>query len=51
MYLAEVHAPVLEFGRRTGFMHVIADDHVFPTLPLAVAAYEEATRGPGERPS
>jgi sulfate permease, SulP family len=51
IYLAEVHTPVLEFGRRTGFMDLIADDHVFPTLPLAVAAYEEATRGLGEASS
>jgi sulfate permease, SulP family len=43
VYLAEVHAPVLEFSRRVGLDVVIADDHIFPTVPEAVAAYEGST--------
>ena len=41
VYLAEVHAPVLEFSRRVGLDVVIADDHIFPTVSEAVAAFEE----------
>jgi MFS superfamily sulfate permease-like transporter len=44
VYLAQVHAPVLEFARRVGLDVVIADDHVFPTVSEAVAAFEESTR-------
>jgi SulP family sulfate permease len=44
VYLAEVHAPVLEFARRVGMDTVIADDHVFATVAEAVAAYEESAR-------
>ena len=40
IYLAEVHAPVLEFARRAGVLDHIADDHIFPTVPAAVAAFE-----------
>jgi SulP family sulfate permease len=44
VYLAQVHAPVREFARRVGLDVVIADDHIFPTVSEAVAAYEESTR-------
>jgi MFS superfamily sulfate permease-like transporter len=44
VYLAQVHAPVAEFARRVGLDAVIADDHVFPTVTEAVAAFEELTR-------
>ena len=44
VYLAQVHAPVREFARRVGLDVVIADDHVFPTVSEAVAAFEESTR-------
>jgi len=40
VYLAEVRAPVLEFGRRVGLQDAIPEDHVFPTVPAAVAAFE-----------
>jgi len=43
VYLAEVHAPVLESGRRMGLGEVIPDDHIFPTVSAAVAAFEEST--------
>jgi sulfate permease, SulP family len=40
VYLAEVHAPVLEDARRTGLLEVIGEDHVFPTVEAAVSAAE-----------
>jgi high affinity sulfate transporter 1 len=48
IYLAEVHAPVLEFGRRAGLLDVISEDHIFPTVPAAVAAFEESTGSSAE---
>jgi SulP family sulfate permease len=42
VYLAEVHAPVLEDARRTGLLEVIGEDHVFPTVEAAVRAAEAA---------
>jgi len=38
VYLAEVHAPVLEHARKTGLLESIGEDHVFPTVDLAVHA-------------
>ena len=40
IYLAEVHAPVLEFSRRAGVLDQIAEDHILPTVSAAVAAFE-----------
>jgi high affinity sulfate transporter 1 len=40
VYLADVHAPVLEHGRKTGLIESIGEDHVLPTLDLAVRAIE-----------
>lgn len=40
VYLAEVHAPVLEYGRKTGLLESIGEDHVFPTVELAVRYIE-----------
>ena len=40
IYLAEVHLPVREFGDRVGLLETIGEDHIFPTVPLAVAAFE-----------
>jgi len=42
VYLAEVHAPVLEYGRKTGLLESIGEDHVFPTVDLAVRSIEAA---------
>ena len=42
VYLAEVHAPVLEYGRQTGLLEAIGEDHVFPTVDAAVRAIEPA---------
>ena len=42
VYLAEVHAPVLEHGRKTSLLESIGEDHVFPTVDLAVRAIEAA---------
>ena len=40
--LAEVHAPVLADARRTGLLELIGEDHVFPTVEVAVRAIEAA---------
>jgi sulfate permease, SulP family len=42
VYLAEVHAPVLEYGRKTGLLESIGEDHIFPTVDLAVRSIEAA---------
>ena len=44
VYLAEVHAPVLEHGRKTGLLESIGEDHVFPTVDLAVRSIGEVER-------
>ncbi len=36
--LAEVRQPVLELARRTGVLAAIGEDHVFPTIELAIPA-------------
>jgi sulfate permease, SulP family len=38
VYTAEVHAPVLDFGRKTGLLDLIGVDHIFPTVNAAVQA-------------
>ena len=40
VFLADVHAPVLEHGRKTGLLESIGEDHVFPTVDLAVRSIE-----------
>jgi sulfate permease, SulP family len=40
VYMAEVHVPVLDFGRRTGLFECIGEDHVFSTVDLAARAFE-----------
>ena len=42
VYWAEVHAPVLEYGRQTGLFAAIGEDHVFATVDAAVRAIEPA---------
>ena len=44
VYLAEVHAPVLDHGRKTGLFESIGEDHVFPTVDLAVRSIEATAR-------
>ena len=44
VYLAEVHAPVLEYASKTGLLESIGEDHVFPTVDLAVRSIEAAER-------
>ncbi len=39
-YVAELHAPVREFGQRTGLLELIGEDHIFPTVDTAVQAIE-----------
>ena len=40
VYLADVHAPVLEHVRKAGLLESIGEDHVFPTVDLAVRSIE-----------
>ncbi len=41
VYFAEVHVPVLEYGRQMGLLELIGEDHVFPTLDAAVNCIED----------
>jgi SulP family sulfate permease len=43
VYLAEVHAPVLEGARRTGLLALIGEGHFFPTVDVAVRHIEAGT--------
>jgi high affinity sulfate transporter 1 len=40
LYLAEVHASLLEAARKTGLLESIGEDHVFTTVELAVRSIE-----------
>jgi MFS superfamily sulfate permease-like transporter len=42
-YLADVHTPALRFSRAVGVLDVIGEDHVFPTIELAVQHIERTT--------
>ncbi len=42
-YLADVHTPALTFSRAVGVLEVIGEDHVFPTIELAVQHVEGAS--------
>ena len=42
IYLADVHAPVLEYGRKTGLLEAIGEENVFTTVESAVEAAEAA---------
>jgi SulP family sulfate permease len=49
-YLADVHTPAMSFSRRVGVLDVIGEDHVFPTIELAVQHIEAASAPPGDDP-
>jgi MFS superfamily sulfate permease-like transporter len=40
VYLADVHAPVLDYSRKMGLLQSIGEDHVFPTVDAAVRHVE-----------
>lgn len=40
VYVAEVHAPVLEYARQTGLLEAFDEDRVFPTVDAAVRSLE-----------
>ena len=40
VYVAEVHTPVLEYGRQTGLLEAFGEDHIFPTVDAAVRSLE-----------
>jgi high affinity sulfate transporter 1 len=42
IYFAEVHSPVLEFGSITGLLDLIDEDHLFPTVDMAVREIEKS---------
>lgn len=41
VYVAEVHAPVLEFSQRTELHDLIGEDHIFTTIDSAVRFVEQ----------
>jgi sulfate permease, SulP family len=43
--MADVHTPVREFSRKTGLLELVGEDHLFPTVDLAVRSIE-ATAAP-----
>jgi high affinity sulfate transporter 1 len=45
-YLADVHTPALTFSRAVGLLEIIGEDHVFPTIDLAVQHIESTTGVP-----
>ncbi len=44
--LANVHAPVREFARKSGLLALIDEDHLFPTVELAVQAASNVPAAP-----
>jgi len=40
--MADVHTPVREFSRKTGLLDLVGEDHLFPTVELAVQHAETA---------
>ena len=40
VYLTDVHAPALAFARSVGVLDVVGEDHVLPTIDLAVQRIE-----------
>jgi SulP family sulfate permease len=44
IYVAELHAPVREFGQRTGLLEMIGEDHIFHTVDSAVSFIETTAR-------
>ena len=42
IYVAEVHAPVVEFSQRTELYELIGEDHIFPTVDYAVQYIESS---------
>jgi len=42
IYLADVHAPVLEVGSKTGLNEFIDEDHVFLTVDSAVRSIRDS---------
>jgi MFS superfamily sulfate permease-like transporter len=40
LYVADLHGPVLESGKRMGLTETIGEDHIFPTVDAAVRFIE-----------
>jgi sulfate permease, SulP family len=50
IYVAEAHAPVLEFSQRTGLFEMIGEDHIFLTVDAAVRFIESSNRSDKANP-
>jgi high affinity sulfate transporter 1 len=44
-YLVEVHQPVLDYFRKIGLLAIIGEDHVFPTVEVAVQQIVPSSQG------
>jgi SulP family sulfate permease len=42
IYVAEVHATVREFSQRVGLFEMLGEEHIFPTVDMAVRYLEES---------
>jgi MFS superfamily sulfate permease-like transporter len=42
IYFAEVHSPVLEFSAMTSLLDLVDEDHLFPTVDMAVREIEKS---------
>jgi high affinity sulfate transporter 1 len=50
-YVAELHAPVWEFGQRTTLIELIDEDHIFPTVDAAVRFIEMSGGSENDNPA
>jgi high affinity sulfate transporter 1 len=51
VFIAEMHAPVREFQRKMGpSVDLVPEDHIFPTVPAAVEAFEASRPETGGTP-
>jgi MFS superfamily sulfate permease-like transporter len=41
VYAVEVHAPVIEFGRKSGLLDEMSETHILPTVDAALAAIRD----------
>jgi MFS superfamily sulfate permease-like transporter len=48
--IAEVHAPVREFARKTGLLDLVGEKNIFPTVELAVRSVETSNPGGAQAP-
>jgi sulfate permease, SulP family len=51
VYVAELHAPVLEMGQRLGLLGLIGEDHIFPTVDSAVRSIKMSVQPEKDNPN